>query len=117
MCYCLIGTVNQNSLVRSEKEINPKRSNHSEERREQGRPVSAAFNDAVKARQSNVFIQEDDRYVVRGKQGREHIFESDGELITTVNRSQKAHLLKIRRGERKPVTDEQFLIFKELFQS
>ena len=63
-----------------------------------------------------MFIQEDDRYVVRGKQRREHIFESDGELITTVNRSHKAHLLKIRRNQRRPITNDEFVIFKELFK-
>ena len=60
-----------------------------------------------------MFIQEDDRYVVRGKQGREHIFERDGELITTVNRSHQAHLLKIRRHQRQPITNDEFVIFKE----
>ncbi|HAC62935.1 MAG TPA: hypothetical protein DCF68_05215 [Cyanothece sp. UBA12306] len=66
-----------------------------------------------------MFIQEDGRYVIQGKQGREHIFESNGELltlITTVNRSQKAHIFKLRRNERKPITDDEFLIFKELFK-
>lgn len=51
------------------------RSGHSQQRGDEGRPVSQAFNDAQRARQSDVFIQPDGRYVVRGIGGREHIFE------------------------------------------
>jgi hypothetical protein len=92
-----------------------KRSEHSEQRRQEGRRVAPAFNDAQKAKQSEVFIQLDGRYVVRGKKGREHIFETNGELVTSIDRSQKAHLLKIRKGERQPITDNQFELFKRLF--
>lgn len=77
--------------------------------------MSLAFNDVQKARQSDVFIQPDSRYVVRGSKGREHIFEANGELITSLQRSHQAHLLKIRRGERRTVTDYEFAIFQELF--
>lgn len=70
----------------------------------------------MNAKQSDVFLQEDDRYVVRGKRGREHIFEKDGELVTTINRSSQAHLMKIRRNERRPIIDNEFIEFKELFK-
>jgi filamentous hemagglutinin len=43
------------------------------------RPVREAFSDAQRARSADVFVQPDDRYVVRGSRGREHIFEPDGE--------------------------------------
>ena len=57
------------------------RSDHSKQRGDEGRPVQVAFNDAQRARQADVFIQADDeRYVVRGDRGREHIFEPNGEL-------------------------------------
>ena len=102
--------------MRRNARISTRRSEHSEERREEGRPVSSAFNDAQKARQSDVFIQQDGRYIVRGDKGREHIFEPDGELVTSFERCNKAHLLKIRRGERRALTDNEFAIFQEIFK-
>ena len=92
------------------------RSDYSRERGEEGRLVDVAFNDAQRARQGDVFIQPDDRYVVRGMKGREHIFEMAGELITSLNRSNQAHLLKLRRGERRPITEEEFAVFQERFK-
>ncbi len=45
--------------------------------------LSIALTDAQRARQSNVFIQFDGRWTVRGSKGREHIFELNGELVTS----------------------------------
>lgn len=92
------------------------RSDHSRERGDEGRPVQAAFNDAQRARPANVFIQPDDRYVVRGQREREHIFEANGELVTSLNRSNKAHLRKLQRQERRPVSEAEFIQFKKIFQ-
>jgi hypothetical protein len=92
------------------------RSDHAKERGDEGRPVGSAFNDAQRARQGDVFIQLDERYVVRGLKDREHIFEPMGELVTSLNRSRQAHLLKLRRGERRPVSDKEFEAFQERFR-
>ncbi len=89
------------------------RSDHSRERGEEGRPVREAFNDAQRASLGNVFIQPDERYVVRGRRGREHIFELDGELVTSLVRPNQAHLRKLQRGERRPVTELEFAKFQE----
>jgi hypothetical protein len=50
------------------------RSTHARIRQTEGRPTGAAFQDAQRARQVDVFMQSDGRYVVRGDRGREHIF-------------------------------------------
>jgi hypothetical protein len=92
------------------------RSDHSRQREEDGRPVREAFRDAENARQADVFMQLDDRYVVRGNKGREHIFENTGELVTSLVRSNKAHQRKLARRERYPVNNEQFKKFQEIFQ-
>ena len=92
------------------------RSNHSRQRGDEGRPVRVAFNDAQRAKRSDVFIQTDERYVVRGLHGREHIFEKTGELVTSLVRSQKIHQRKVLKGERYPITTQQFEQFKEIFQ-
>jgi len=82
----------------------------------EGRAIGTAFNDAQKARQSDVFIQLDERYVVRASRGREHIFDPDGTHITTVRRSQSTHKAKLLRSKRRPITNEGFEKFKELFR-
>ena len=92
------------------------RSDHSRQRGEEGRPVQIAFNDAQRAKQSNVFVQTDQRYVVRGPNSREHIFEPTGELVTSLIRSKKLHQRKVLRGERSPITVEQFEQFREIFK-
>jgi hypothetical protein len=92
------------------------RSDHSRERGEEGRPVREAFSDAQKAKTADVFIQTDGRYVVRGSRGREHIFEVNGELVTSLLRPNKAHLRKVQRGERRPIMESEFAHFQEMFQ-
>ena len=92
------------------------RSVHSEQRRAEGRRVGPAFNDAQSARPSDVFVQPDGRYVLRGPRGREHIFEPDGALVTSIDRNNRAHQLKVRRGERQLATPQEFEVFRRLFQ-
>ena len=95
----------------------PSKSDHAQLRGSEGRSTDRAFNDVQRARQSDMFVQQDGRYVIRGPNGREHIFESSGQLVTTVNqRSNSAHLNLVRQGIRSRVTEEQFLKFTEMFK-
>ncbi len=89
------------------------RSDHSKQRGDEGRPVQVAFNDAQKVSQSSLFVQLDGRYIVRGAQAREHVFEKTGELVTSLVRSNKLHQRKVSKGERVPVTAQQFNEFRE----
>ena len=71
--------------------------------------------DAQRAGRNDVFVQPDDvRFVIRGSSGREHVFEPDGQLVTSLNRSDGVHRAKMSRGERIPITGEQFNRFKGL---
>jgi len=75
------------------------KSDHARLRSSQGRSTSQAHSDLQKARDSDIFVQNDGRFVIRGPKGREHIIESSGELVTTVNgRSNKAHLNKVGKS-------------------
>lgn len=57
---------------------------------------------------------EDGRFIVRGANGREHVFEPTGkELVTSVNRSHSAHLERMRQGIIRSATDDEFAAFKE----
>lgn len=104
------------SRLRKEEPAPTRRSSHSEQRRLEGRRVGPAFNDARGARQSDVFVQPDGRYVVRGPRGREHIFEPDGTLVTSIDRSHAAHLKKLQDQSRAPVATDAFDTFKALFR-
>jgi hypothetical protein len=79
--------------------------------------VAAMAHDASNARPADVFIQEGDgRVVVRAPRGREHIFEQDGTLVTTVDgRSAAAHQRLVQNGARRPATEDEFNTFKALF--
>ncbi|MBL8741339.1 MAG: RHS repeat protein, partial [Myxococcales bacterium] len=84
------------------------RSDHAEIRNAEGRPVPNATNDLRNARDADIFVQEDDdRFVVRGPRGREHIIEQDGTHVTSLERSNAAHLGRVRSGDRRPATAEE----------
>ena len=51
--------------------------NHAELRSSQGRNVSNAINDLEKARPSDILIQDDGRFLIRGANGRIHVMEAD----------------------------------------
>ena len=93
------------------REARCRRSTHARIRQTEGRPTGAAFHDAQRARQANVFMQPDGRYVVRGDRGREHVFGADGIHITTVRRSHSAHERKRTRNECRPISPEEFARF------
>lgn len=96
----------------------PGKSDHARQRQSEGRPVGTAFNDVTNARPADVFIQEGDgRVIVRAARGREHIFEQDGTLVTTVDgRSAAAHQRLLQTGSRRPATEGEFNAFKSLFR-
>jgi hypothetical protein len=95
----------------------PGRSEHARQRQAEGRPVGTAFNDARNARPADVFIQEGDgRVIVRAPRGREHVFERDGTLVTTLDgRSATAHQRLVKNGARRPAAEGEFNAFKALF--
>ena len=93
------------------------RSEHAKLRSTQGRPVGQAVNDVQRAGPRDVFVQPDDgRFVVRGPNGREHIIEPSGELVTSLNRPNSAHIGRLRDGAIVPATEEQFQTLKAFVQ-
>jgi len=67
------------------------------------------------ARQSDVFVQSDGRFIIRGAHGREHVFSPEGIIITSLKRSNNAHQGRVRAGDRRPATIKEFDDFNELF--
>ena len=92
------------------------KSDHARQRAAEGRPVREGAGDVQRARESDVFVQENGRIIVRGARGREQIFESNGEHVTSVVRPNAAHLQRLRGGTIRPATSEEFQAFKALFQ-
>ncbi len=92
------------------------KSDHARRRAAEGRPVREGSGDVQRARESDVFVQENGRIVVRGGRGREQVFESNGEHLTAVVRSSAAHLQRLRDGILRPATSQEFEAFKALFR-
>jgi len=93
------------------------KSGHAKLRSSQGRPVGQAINDIQRAGHRDVFVQVDDgRLIIRGPGGREHVIEPEGELVTSLRRSEAAHMQKVATGNRRSATDEEFALLKALVQ-
>ena len=87
------------------------------QRASEGRPVNQALADAHQARQADLFIQPDGRYVVRGPKSREHIFTPEGQVLTSIHsRHHQAHLNLVRNNSRRPATEAEYYQFKELIR-
>jgi RHS repeat-associated protein len=95
-----------------------RRSQHSEARAAQGRRTGPAFRDAHNASRSRVaWDNETGRFVVRGPDGRYHVFETDGEHVTTVNYTAKTWYNRHASGRWTDLTDEQWEQFQRAYQS
>jgi ferric-dicitrate binding protein FerR (iron transport regulator) len=98
----------------SESDPEISRSQHARLRFAQDRPIAEVVNDVQRARRKDVFIQpEFGRFVVRGRNAREHIIESFGEHVTSVRRSDAAHKGRLRDGTIRPANDEEFERLKD----
>jgi hypothetical protein len=90
-------------------------SEHAKRRGSQGRPVGQVVNDIQRAGPGDVFIQPDDnRFIVRGPNAREHVLEPDGEHVTSIRpRPDSAHRARLRDGTIRPATDDEFQRLKK----
>ena len=94
------------------------RSDHAVIRASQGRRVGSAINDVQRARPADVLLQNDGRWVVRGQNGRVHILESNGQIVTTLSNKTNANVLaEINSGKWSRLTIEQQNQFANLFRN
>ena len=94
------------------------RSNHAEKRRtKDGRPVSAGRSDAQNAKRSEIYVQEDGRWVVKGDNGRLNVFEPNGEHVTTFKNPQKNTDMRVRSGRYSRLTEAQYEEFSTIFNN
>ena len=91
------------------------KSDHAKHRQAEGRNVGTAGHDLNNARPSDVYIQNNDgRYVLKGNDGRVHIFEPDGELVTTMNKVTNFSK-RVSSGRYSPLSLKQISEFIEIF--
>ncbi|WP_051107662.1 RHS repeat-associated core domain-containing protein [Paenibacillus fonticola] len=92
------------------------RSEHAVLRSKEGRPVGSAINDVQKARQSNVLVQGDGRWVIKGDNSRIHIVEADGsQVITSFKNPSKNTNMRIQDGRWIRPSEAELQQFKEIF--
>ena len=106
-------TTRANHVTENEK-LQITRGVHATIRVSQGRKISNVIGDVNHATPSKIFLQDDGRYVVRGKNGRVHILESNGEIVTTMN-SVTNFDDRIRKGKYSPLTENQKIKFVSEF--
>jgi len=90
---------------------------HAVQRAEEGRRTLTAFRDAAQAKTNDIYVQPDGRYYVTDPKARAHVFEPDGELVTTMERaSAKSVRQKLMQGDMERATPEQITVFRGIFQ-
>ena len=92
------------------------KSDHTVIRSSQGRNVNTAINDVQRARPADILIQDDGHWVIRGQNGRIHILEPDGEIVTTMDKVTNSNVQqRIASGRWSPLTLGEEELFKQLF--
>ena len=65
---------------------------------------------------SNIYLQDDGRYVIKGSNGRVHIMEPDGEIVITMNNVTNFNK-RVSSGRYVPLTEEQKADLAKKFSS
>ncbi|NJK81555.1 MAG: hypothetical protein HC876_18955 [Chloroflexaceae bacterium] len=93
------------------------RSEHSQQRAQEGRRTEPAFTDAaVVVRGRIAWDEQTGRLIMRGPRGRYHLFESDGEHVTTVDYTAEVWERRHRSGRWHVLMDEEWEQFQNVFQ-
>ena len=91
------------------------KSDHAKQQQAKGRNVGTVGHDLNNAKPSDVYIQSaDGRYVLRGNNGRVHIFEPYGELVTTMNKVTNFSK-RVKSGRYSSLSFKQISEFIEIF--
>ncbi|WP_272927301.1 MULTISPECIES: hypothetical protein [unclassified Proteus (in: enterobacteria)] len=88
---------------------------HAGIRNKEGRPVGSVINDVQKSRPSDILVQEDGRWIVKGSGGKVHIIEPDGEVVTSFYNPKANTDNRVKKGEWQRPSNEQLDDFKEKF--
>ncbi|WP_342354086.1 hemagglutinin repeat-containing protein [Gilliamella sp. ESL0250] len=93
------------------------RGEHAEIRNKQGRPVGQVINDIENSRPSDILVQDDGRWVVLGPNGRVHIIEPDGEVVTSYKNPRNNTTKRIKDGRWGRPSSEKLQEFRDKFSN
>jgi hypothetical protein len=93
------------------------RGEHAEIRNKQGRPVGQVINDIENSRPSDILVQDDGRWVVLGPNGRVHIIEPDGEVVTSYKNPRNNTTKRIKDGRWGRPSSEKLQEFRGKFSN
>jgi len=86
-----------------------RRTQHASQRQTERRPVHKALADTADAQVDDCFFDiRRETWIVRGKQGRAHVFGQDGRLVTSFALAAGNADFRVRTGRWRPVTAEEF---------
>lgn len=91
------------------------RGEHAEIRNKEGRPVGQVINDIENSRPSDILVQDDGRWVILGPNGRVHIIESDGEVVTSYKNPRDNTIKRIKDGRWERPNNEKLQEFRDKF--
>ncbi|HBA85797.1 MAG TPA: hypothetical protein DCZ95_17070 [Verrucomicrobia bacterium] len=94
-----------------------RRTRHVEKRRQQQRPVHKAFEEAQAVKNDGLFFDErTEAFVVRGAQGRAHVFNAEGRHVTSFVVEPGEVELRLRKRRWRNMLAEEYAAFKELLK-
>jgi len=88
---------------------------HAKIRNAEGRPVGLVVNDIQTARPSDILVQDDGRWVIKGGNGRIHILEPNGEVVTSFSNPNANTNSRIQRGEWARASQDELKKFENQF--
>ncbi|WP_448651972.1 hemagglutinin repeat-containing protein [Pseudomonas fluorescens] len=88
---------------------------HAKIRSAEGRPTGFVVNDVQASRPSDILVQDDGRWVVKGASGRIHILEPDGEVVTSFPNAKANTNERIQRGYWTRASQEELKKFASKF--
>ncbi|WP_177141023.1 hemagglutinin repeat-containing protein [Pseudomonas gingeri] len=88
---------------------------HAKIRSTEGRPVGSVVNDIQTARPSDILVQDDGRWVIKGGNGRIHVLESNGEVVTSFLNPNANTNSRIQKGEWARASQDELKRFESQF--
>ncbi|QYM92797.1 VENN motif pre-toxin domain-containing protein [Dickeya zeae] len=88
---------------------------HASIRNKEGRPVGSVINDVQKSRPADILVQDDGRWVILGSNGRVHLVEQNGEVVTSFENPNKNTAQRINSGRWHRATNDELSNFKDKF--
>ncbi|HEY0211556.1 hypothetical protein, partial [Acerihabitans sp.] len=84
-------------------------------RNREGRPVSSVIKDVQTSRPCDILVQNDGRWVILGDNGRVHLLEKNGQVITSFKNVNKNTTQRVNDGRWHKASNDELADFKDKF--